>query len=1501
MPTNQATNSLLNLPLEEGEIIESDNKSSEVNSANTLFSRNHFAGKERNGSTPRRSLSKPENSFSPNTQNIQPNYFHEKRQKYSTSNAPWRVSEPNTVWHESTADVPKRDLECSDTENFYSQRQAPRMNQQVNSNWFVPPMTQAQNYYPEFQQSQAFYSGNVFPNSLQNQFDSTAFSQTPYSQTPFFPPPFNQQSFNQPLSQFTDLANVALLPAHLQIQAIQNNSEQLLEIRRTLQAMLLCGVSVQNLTTLGLSFEFIAFCMGSIDINPNQPPHDTSVRSHIEIVEMTPEKAVTQNNLTADVNVMAPLQGDGETEPANNFENQSSIEENISDSVEVRPQSVESSGDYKDMDIDSEEQSDEAQDFLESQLENLNKPYTNGQSNSSFPTKYSTSVHVNPSFRHRPSAADLNNRAISQSYHDRTAKYFNDFSKYYIELSDSSEDEEEAEIRKSSSKNLSRSTIPIYDANIVQMKMLKVEIEKKELLKQIELKKRKAGQIQSVLEGTIPNVAQSPLPNENECLISSTSANIIESTKSLRKSELDTYKNELLNSIKTHETQIKELETQQNAHENSLKDLKTDHENLVIAIEADHKALRSLFSEIKSLEEELISKKNNLKVTEARLNSTKEEIQASNQKMLQARNEMEEIKRKFSGTLQELKQIEIEEQQILAELNDSKRKRRKLDETDPNDSDFIMIPRDDNETDPVVSEPADDFEDKISNWFEKINNMCSTTIPMFSFCGFVTIEQDISFGSDLFTKAFITFAGDVEKSETSEKLNENGNLSVTKLTPYESFMSRFKSYRLNPAYSDNVKSGFRSLTYSEEIITDLMTYTTSGAKRGKFAEDTRPEGQPTVDALERTGHLIATQKWKANSEFTPLLKKELSPKIRKQNIQSVPVTHTVKFLEHNFIIPSRQPILVNGLIKMIEGDSQITSKYTRYYQGPTTEEEYLQLLSRDSKNEGLWLNFCLNAIPQQLSHESLYKISGNLNSAIKILARALQSNRESESLWDLYLEIYSRRGTESDVREVFEQAVKYVPSCVKLWWRHYLWEKTIDAKNKLLMTMVERSIIFNQLEPEIRSHHLLNAAVQRATLYLDASEPDLAISWLHHFFTQHSVQDIINFSETPKTIFEVLSSPHQLTRSFVNSVLTKKDLALGWLLFFTISYYKRIPFSTLNEAPNDWLVRNELFVINWNCDRSTMWCDLTYTDQEEAALLQAIEKKMKSVLTSWRLLVKPENKAPYLALLHSYVMCVKKIANGSLLMLRDLKVFVGKSVQAHPEISELHALIASLEHVRYEFGNREVGIRNMVEFLNVEPLNFAMWNRLAKLYISRGPEFEVHLAIVLINAIRCCFVGREQVQLSKSVFEFEVIIDDAMVLYHFALGLHIPEIKSHEFISEVSRSMLCSNLFVWLNYGILSLLYQKIKSKSDIPTLSEMVFVKNVFEQSVEGMKEVEAKFARCRGQEQQLAAKDFSADIVSALNLGMKNLDSLKKKHPFDYQNRSGTHSEFLKMISIN
>lgn len=188
----------------------------------------------------------------------------------------------------------------------------------------------------------------------------------------------------------------------------------------------------------------------------------------------------------------------------------------------------------------------------------------------------------------------------------------------------------------------------------------------------------------------------------------------------------------------------------------------------------------------------------------------------------------------------------------------------------------------------------------------------------------------------------------------------------------------------------------------------------------------------------------------------------------------------------------RLPILLSGLQKVIDNEPVA---YGRYFQSTVSEDDYEALVKKDPHDIILWVNYAASSLPPNpstaaatisggvnpsssslpavLTYSTLEKRSTNLNKALNVLSRALQVNRSSPLLWNFYLELYCRRGSDSDIRKLFEQALVgiipqssssttaagtavagFVADCVPLWWRFVAWEKTPRRKAAVVCQLV---------------------------------------------------------------------------------------------------------------------------------------------------------------------------------------------------------------------------------------------------------------------------------------------------------------------------------------------------------------------------------------------------------------------------------------------------------------
>lgn len=66
-----------------------------------------------------------------------------------------------------------------------------------------------------------------------------------------------------------------------------------------------------------------------------------------------------------------------------------------------------------------------------------------------------------------------------------------------------------------------------------------------------------------------------------------------------------------------------------------------------------------------------------------------------------------------------------------------------------------------------------------------------------------------------------------------------------------------------------------------------------------------------------------------------------------------------------------------------------------------------------------------------------------MDSALNVLARALENNKDNPEIWCHYLKLFSKRGTKEEVQEMCETAVEYAPDYQSFW--------TVSRKDNIVL------------------------------------------------------------------------------------------------------------------------------------------------------------------------------------------------------------------------------------------------------------------------------------------------------------------------------------------------------------------------------------------------------------------------------------------------------------------
>ncbi|KAJ3127135.1 Zinc finger C3H1 domain-containing protein, partial [Nowakowskiella sp. JEL0407] len=1381
-------------------------------------------------------------------------------------------------------------------------------------------------FTPVFNQTPSFPN----PTPIQNQFVPPTIYQN-FSPVNPAPQSLSNSSLNYnpgaTLPQFTQLAQITCIPPQNQLFYLLQLPALYIEIKQTIQAMLICGVAVTDLVTLGVSMDVISASLIQEPTTTDNLKNPTNSNTSFEMPNYQAENLANTPSPLQKARIFEEIVSSDEMEIDNG--DSDSNDESEPKAVEPEPR----------VELPAKENNTLVPEKSDSPKIPTSKKVDSGGSVESFmnatnPTVVPSSSSSSPS-RLRPATYD---DRINSRMRRPVASDLNDLpsvpkKKYIIELSDSDSEEEGSKPNGEGNKS---GKLDEKQALELRKKMMQLEIEKRKLQMMIE-KRSKSGVANGIVNGeqSTSSVKSDSPPQK---------------PSSLRRVTLEEKKTKLITVVEKLKTALGTAETELAKVQKSIVDLKEEEAKLMALTE--------------STETEIVELSTKLNDAQARLDATKQStanIQSKIKVLEEKKFEdfINQIRRSISEKELEISLTDNEIQKasssndpeagtstIHDNLSPKKRKRAE-DELGSNSDDFIVLPKDDDYSIPIVED-----NNGILDQLQALERGFKIASPLYDVGGFCFLEDELAVATDLYDTGIIRNSDELNDIGSRQiSANSVGISDVEGAAPYKTFLSRFKSFRLNPSYNETVQNGVRSISYSNkidpkvgfcvfetnggicqdstctaqhfrsismtshEIVTDLMEYSTETNKKHTDRDDT--QFSIISDPLNRTGSIISSQKLGANLGFTPIMKhqgraKQLRPDVPLENIAKAPTKLSTVYLEEKVIFPSPQPILDHGLLSLLDGDTDsfpTRSKYERYYQSSMSVDEYETAVANDPQNEGLWLNYAIELLPKTLTLDQLDQVSANFNGSLSVLSKAIKCNRQFESAWDFYLELYCRRAKGSDVRSMFDHSVKFLPNHSKFWWRYYVWEKDPVMKKNILYRIITQ-FSKSEIDKPIRSLNIVNSMIHRAVLYLESNQPMRAIAWIYNFLTVENLETFLtNYEENLSSSMNFNSALPRITRSAAHHLLTREHVAFGWLCLFSLLYYGILPFSLRNRYPNHWLIRTDLFVVNWTLDRGDWEAKSAqlFGDVEEGngdVTVRQIGKLVRHIAVSWRLLVNEDSKKSYVALVRTYVsfMLATKETSGVEFVEEELKLFVRQAIEAFDWIPELHILQLKIAQIS---GEADEAMRSIIEkFLNKH--NFAIWNGLAKCAIELGDtRLKSMLIHFTINAVRSCFVGYHAIPFTFKYHSKD--LDDALELYSIALGLSFPSLNMPEFHPTLSRSKLKVDVYFWLNYAILQTLRKsEIFTDTFVSSEAELRDVKYVYERALENLKPADSILVvlvdTLRLERYNLQNKETLLAASRMIGLFEKcgtYLDRVSKPNPFNISSFA-THAEFLRMESI-
>ena len=235
-------------------------------------------------------------------------------------------------------------------------------------------------------------------------------------------------------------------------------------------------------------------------------------------------------------------------------------------------------------------------------------------------------------------------------------------------------------------------------------------------------------------------------------------------------------------------------------------------------------------------------------------------------------------------------------------------------------------------------------------------------------------------------------------------------------------------------------------------------------------------------------------------------------------------------------------------------DTVVTPDDVRYFTNETDDIANLEAsVLENPSHVQLWLKLAYKYLNQ---NEGLG--SESLDSALNVLARALENNKDNPEIWCHYLRLFSKRGTKEEVQEMCETAVEYAPDYQSFWTFLHL-ESTFEEKDYVCERMMEFLMgAAKQETSDVLSFQLLEALLFRVQL---------------HIFTGRC-----------QSALAILQNALKLANDgIVAEYLKTSDRCLAWLAYIHLIEFSVLPskFYDPSNANPSRIVNIEPFIMPW--------------------------------------------------------------------------------------------------------------------------------------------------------------------------------------------------------------------------------------------------------------------------------------------------------------------------------
>ncbi|XP_042323944.1 zinc finger C3H1 domain-containing protein isoform X2 [Sceloporus undulatus] len=420
--------------------------------------------------------------------------------------------------------------------------------------------------------------------------------------------------------------------------------------------------------------------------------------------------------------------------------------------------------------------------------------------------------------------------------------------------------------------------------------------------------------------------------------------------------------------------------------------------------------------------------------------------------------------------------------------------------------------------------------------------------------------------------------------------------------PYHSPLLVFKSYRFSPYFRTKEKLYLSSVSYSNmiepkqcfcrfdltgtcndddcqwqhmkdctlsrsQLFEDVLSYNLSliGCSEKNTDEEISSAAEKYVEklfgvnrdrmAMDQMAVLLVSKVNESKSHTPPYTTWKDKRKWRPKYCKKASLDSDTSGEEEQFTSSIKYAPTLENKVNIPALDAVVTPDDVRYFTNETDDISNLEASVLENPfNVQLWIKLAYKYLNQNEGSSSEC-----LDSALNVLARALENNKENSEIWCHYLKLFSKRGTKEEVQEMCETAVEYAPT-YKIWWTFLNLESSFDGKDyvcgRMLQFLTETSASEENLD--LRSFHLLEVLLYRIHLSLFTGKYQNAVALFQNALKSESGTVLVEY-------------------------LTISDRCLAWLSYIHLIEFGELPvkfYDPANSNPSK-IMKKEPFYIPW--------------------------------------------------------------------------------------------------------------------------------------------------------------------------------------------------------------------------------------------------------------------------------------------------------------------------------